>query len=136
MKKTITMLVLTVAMLSLVSCDKNKPKDLFSSLIGEWELTDYSSTKSIAIGEEDVAVYLVFISTEYADSFIIRQSIGGGYVRTFLGTWVLSGTTLTGKYEDGTEWGNTYDISITDDNTLVMKTVAKGDETCTYRRTQ
>lgn len=133
MKRTIV-LALTSLLLLFSGCKKEEPKDLTSQLIGDWELVGYDApTKSITIGEEEVVVYISFFLLENYE-FSLRQELGQGYLKTFAGTWSLIGNTLSGEYDDGTAWGNTYTIEIIEDNTLIMTT--DSEEKYTYSRVQ
>jgi hypothetical protein len=132
--KRISSIALFLAILFLFSGCKKENESLLTQLIGDWELTEYEvSTKSITIGEETINVNISFVMEEYG--FYLRQSIGEGFIKTFYGSWTLSGNTLTGKYSDDTSWGNIYTIDIVDNNKLIMVTEDKS-ETYSYTRVQ
>ncbi|MCI2122136.1 MAG: lipocalin family protein [Bacteroidales bacterium] len=131
--KKISVLFLFVVAVMLSGCKKATNDDLYSLLIGEWELVDYS-TKSVTIGEEQVSVFIAFIGGTTTNEFSLRQNIGDGYLNTFTGTWTLSDNMLSGVYSDGTAWGNTYVVSMTDDDTMIMETTVGTAEKYTYKR--
>ena len=120
MKKVLLFLFVTM-FLVLAACEKKSKIDLSSSIIGDWELVDFEpSTKSIIIGDQQVTVFLSLVAED--NMFYLRQNIGEGHLQTFYGKWSLSGKILTGEYYDKTPWGESYTVSMTDENTLVLTT--------------
>ena len=100
-------------------------------ITGEWKLADLTLTKSVQIGSEAVDVYISFASNK---SFDLWQFLGAGRYEHFSGTWELSGNSLTGKYSDGTTWGNIYDVSVSG-NELTMVATKNSSDIYKYTRT-
>jgi hypothetical protein len=73
------------------------------SLIGEWSLSSWA-------GSADAApkVYIVFNEDQTFDMY--QQSYSVIWFR-YDGTWSLNGTTLSGKYSDGTPWNCDYTVA-------------------------
>lgn len=122
-------LVLAIAVAS-VSCGS---KDEAVSVAGEWELMDMElNTKSAQIGSEKVEVYISFTED---GQFALYQMLGAGRFEKYSGTYTLSGKSLTGKYSDGSPWGNTYDVSVSGTTLTMTATVGSTDvyvyEKCT-----
>lgn len=131
--KKIAILAMACLLMLTAGCKKDQPKDLTGLLLGEWELTGYEPvSKSITIGEETVSVSLFFFQDE-KNGFVIMQSVGGGYIKQFSGTWTLTNNVLTGVYSDNTPWGASYNIDIVEENTLTMAT-SDNTEVYTYKR--
>ena len=130
MKKVI-LITLVVFSFFFSACEKDKV-DLYSSIIGDWELVNFEpSSKSIIIGDQQVTVFLSLVAED--NMFYLRQNIGEGHLQTFYGKWTLSGKTLSGEYYDKTPWGESYTVSMTDENTLVL-TTSEASEAYTYIR--
>lgn len=100
-------------------------------ITGEWRLTDLTLTKSVQIGNEAVDIYISFNADK---SFGLWQFLGAGRYEHFTGSWELSEDSLTGKYSDGSSWGNVYKVSVTD-NTLTMTATENSSDIYTYTRT-
>lgn len=100
-------------------------------ITGEWRLTDLTLTKSVQIGSEEVDIYISFAADK---KFDLWQFLGAGRYEHFSGTWELSGDNLTGKYSDGTAWGNVYKVSVSD-NVLTMEATQESSDIYKYTRT-
>ncbi len=100
-------------------------------ITGEWKLTDLTLTKSVQIGSEEVDIYISFAADK---NFDLWQFLGAGRYEHFSGTWELAGETLTGKYSDGTTWGNIYKVSVSD-NVLTMEATQNSSDIYKYTRT-
>ena len=112
-------------MAAAVSCGKKAEKPM--DITGEWNLTRVE-TKATTIGDQSVDVYVSFATDK---SFEIYQMLGTGRYRKFSGTWTLTDKTLSGKYSDGSQWGSTYEVEITDD---VMTLSSASGEVSTYKK--
>lgn len=115
-------------MLFLVSCGGGKkgPEKKDLDITGIWQLTSVSTKASV--GNVQVDVYIEFA----ASSFTIYQKIGEGRYKHFTGTYVLEGTSLSGKYSDNKPWGAVYDVT-RDGETLVLGPQG-GTEKDTYKK--
>jgi hypothetical protein len=134
--KKISIIALLALTLMLSGCTKTTKKDLYSQIIGEWELVGYS-TKSVTVGDQKVSVSVSFSSYQTTNAFVMYQTVGDSYIKQYSGTWDLTDNVLSGKYSDGTAWGNTYSVSISDDgNTLIMETTVGTAELYTYKRVE
>lgn len=117
-------------MLLICGCSGSK-SSAPADITGEWKLTDLTLTKSVQVGSEAVDVYISFASNK---SFDLWQFLGAGRYEHFSGTWELSGNSLTGKYSDGTTWGNIYDVSVSG-NELTMVATKNSSDIYKYTRT-
>lgn len=117
-------------MLALCSCKETK-KQAPLDISGEWQLTDMIQTKAIHIGSETVDVYMLFSVDK---TFDMWQFLGAGRYQHYSGTWELSGDVLTGKYSDGSVWGNVYKVSLSD-NVLTMEATQNSTDIYKYTRT-
>jgi len=115
-----------IGLLCLVSCQKSE--DPSYSVVGTWELVSVE-TKSAKVGSVTVDVILTL---EEDNTFTIEQSIGEGRSSEFSGTYTYSGGVLSGKYSDGTVWGDKYTVEVT--QTTMSLTSSSGQETDTYKR--
>lgn len=114
MKKFISIAISMVALLSFVACNKENggggtpdPTPDTVDVTGCWELARVE-TKSATVGSETVDVYIQFQS----GSFELYQRIGDSPRYTkFTGTYSLDGTRLGGKYDNGTAWATSYEVS-------------------------
>lgn len=117
-------------MLLICGCSGSK-SSAPADITGEWKLTDLTLTKSVQVGSEAVDVYISFASNK---SFDLWQFLGAGRYEHFSGTWELSENSLTGKYSDGTTWGNIYDVSVSG-NELTMVATKNSSDIYKYTRT-
>ena len=104
---------------------ENQPLDI----TGTWELTGIEVTKSAQLGDETIEVVITFNADK---TFTLSQIIGDGRAKDFSGTWALTETTLTGKYENGKAWGSSYQVSI--ENAVLTMIPESGAEKYTYRK--
>ena len=132
MKRFISMLLIGASFI-LAGCGngngdggkENQPLDI----TGTWELTGIEVTKSAQLGDETIEVVITFNADK---TFTLSQIIGDGRAKDFSGTWALTETTLTGKYENGKAWGSSYQVSI---ETAVLPMIPEsGAEKYAYRK--
>lgn len=119
-------LYVILALICTAAC--NEPATETLDVTGQWELTDLT-TRSIQIGDQTIEVYM---DLKEDNTFQLWQKIGEGRHRNYKGTWQLTGTTLTGKYSDGKEWGTAYEVSI-ENGDLLMTESKTGTETYRYK---
>ncbi len=125
MKKII---VAAVALLMAVACgEDNKEKVL--NVVGDWNITGIS-TKAAQIGGVQVDIWLALKSDK---TFALYQKVGSGRYASYEGTYALAGTVLTGKYSDGKSWGTEYEVTMEDNDTVLILAGASG-ETDTFRK--
>ncbi len=125
LKNMIAALAVLVAFAACGGDKDEKPLDI----TGEWNLVDVQ-TKSATLGDQTVDVYISFSVDK---SFTMYQMIGTGRYRKYSGTWILSGTTLTGKYSDGKQWGSSYEVELSSSDTRLTLTSDSG-EVDTYQK--
>ena len=104
MKKLLYILIAAVC--ALTSCKKEMT--LEEKLAGDWHCTAASI---------DAELYVSFAADK---TFSLYQQIGEGAFRVYNGTWSLSGSTLSGQYNDGTSWATSYEVVSTDEDTLTL----------------
>ena len=112
MKKTI-FYIFTAALCLLTACEKEPT--MAEKLIGDWHCTAAST---------DAEIYVTFRAEK---TFTLYQQIGEGAFRVYNGTYVLSagtgegaGYVLSGKYNDGTPWGTSYELKSEDGNRFTL----------------
>lgn len=120
-----------IVLLSVIVLTGCREKDKPVSIIGDWCLTDLTLTRSVIIGSEEVEVYIRFKDD---GSFDLWQYLGAGRFHKFTGTWSLTENILTGKYSDGSEWGNIYDVDCKDDE-LILTATDNSSDIYVYTRT-
>ena len=103
-----------------IPTEPEKPEmTLEEKLVGDWHCTATSA---------DAEIYVTFTAEK---TFTLYQLVGEGAYRVYNGTWSLDGTKLSGKYNDDTEWGSSYDV--TSENADSM-TLTAGDVVEKYDR--
>ena len=119
MKRIFYLFVLVAAGL-LVSCEKS-PK-LEEGIVAEWQLMDMTGCS----GDLLPSVYIDFRADK---SFEIYQKVGDVMrYKKYTGEYTLSGTTLTGEYSDGEDWGCTYKASFEADGAILVLTALETDK--------
>lgn len=103
-----------------------KEETLAEKITGEWHCV---------VSDIDADIYLALVSD---NTFELYQKVGEGSHRLYRGVWSVNETTktLSGKYNDGTEWGSSYETSVSEDKnsmTLVPKAATTKEEHI-YRR--
>lgn len=91
-------------------------------ICGEWHST------SLAISDSDI-----YLSLTKDCSFALYQKIGEGGYRLFNGIWNIEGTLLTGRYNDGEDWGSSYNVVLKDE-TLTLTSDNDAAEVSTFIR--
>lgn len=123
------MLCLTLALCLMTSCHEREEEEVLD-ITGSWTLVDLYEvgTRAVSIGSYDIDVTLVLTAgtTLMEGTFDLSQTVGEGRARTFTGTWTLVETTLSGNYSDGTPWGSSYEVSLSDDKSQLTLT-SKGE---------
>ena len=123
------MLCLTLALCLTTSCHEREEEEVLD-ITGSWTLVDLyeAGTRAVSIGSYDIDVTLVLTAgtTLTEGTFDLSQTVGEGRARTFSGTWTLVETTLSGNYSDGTPWGLSYEVSLSDDKSQLTLT-SKGE---------
>ena len=105
MKKTLYV-ILAAALCMLTSCKKEMT--LAEKLVGDWNCHATSV---------DAEIYVTFTSE---GTFALYQQIGEGAFRLYNGTYTLTGSVLSGQYNDGASWGTSYEVSATGTDTLTL----------------
>ena len=127
-RKMKRILYIIAAALMVISCGDKKnggnttELTLEQKLYGEWH-----STK-LAI---DADIYISFMEN---GKFEMYQQIGEGRHRHYSGEWELDGTTLSGIYSSGDDWGSGYQVSFSGDNTMSLKALNGSEEVMKYYR--
>ena len=114
------------ALMLMVSCGEKGGKQpeltLEQKLCTEW----HSTTLSL-----DADIYLSF---EENNTFELYQKIVEGAYRLYRGTWNLEEDILTGKYNDGEDWGSAYQVTLNGDSMTLTSKDESALETV-YKRT-
>lgn len=127
MKRIVFALIAAVLLASGCGDGKKGPADI----VGDWELTGAElTTKSIQIGTEKIEVFISFMS---GNRFEMYQKLGAGRFYKYSGTYSLAGNLLSGKYDDGKSWGNTYEVSVSG-TTLTMTATQGSSDVYTYTK--
>lgn len=122
------MIVALAALVALTACGGNKD-DMPVDITGDWNLVNVQ-TKAAILGGQAVDVYISFSGDK---TFIMYQMIGAGRYRKYSGVWTLTGSTLSGKYSDGKQWGSSYEVELTSSNSQLTLTSESG-EVDTYKK--
>lgn len=111
--KKILLYICAAALYLLTSCEKELT--MAEKLVGDWHCTSTST---------DAEIYVTFTPEK---TFVLYQQIGEGAFRVYNGTYVLSagtgegaGYVLSGKYNDGTPWGTSYELKSEDGNRFTL----------------
>ncbi len=101
-------------------------KKLAELIPGEWhcEAADMSAD-----------IYVDFASD---GNFELYQMVGEGSYRLYRGTWSVDEDKkmLTGKYNDGEEWGSGYSVSLSEDEKSMTLESTEGAVKNSYTRTE
>ena len=87
-------------------------------LMGDWHLSRFCNT------EPEVELYIHF-GIDYSFTIYQRTSMAG--YQLFKGTYTVEGTNVSGRYNDGVEWADSYTFSLDEESNLVLQSVNGGD---------
>lgn len=104
MKKALYIILAAICMFT--SCKKEMT--LAEKIVGDW----HCQATSV-----DAEIYVTFTAE---GTFALYQKIGEGAFRLYNGTYTLAGTVLSGKYNDGSAWGASYEVTSSDSDTLTL----------------
>ena len=104
-------------------------EDKVIDITGTWELTGIEITKAAQLGDQTIEVVITFNADK---TFSLSQVLGNGRAQEFSGTWALTESTLTGKYENGKSWGSSYQVSV--ENAVLTMIPETEAEIYTYRK--
>ena len=90
----------------LIACDG--PITIEENIEGDWHCTATSA---------EAEIYVTFTAEK---TFTLYQLIGEGSYRAYNGTWSLNGTELSGKYNDGTDWGTSYNVTSNNEDSITL----------------
>ena len=85
--------------------------------------------KAAQLGDQTIEVVITFNADK---TFSLSQVLGNGRAQEFSGTWALTESTLTGKYENGKSWGSSYQVSV--ENAVLTMIPETEAEIYTYRK--
>lgn len=93
-------------------------KKLAEKIVGEWHCT---------FSDMDADIYVSFAD---GSAFELYQKVGEGSYRLYRGTWNIDeeASVLNGKYNDGTEWGSSYTIAMSEDEKSMTMSPKKASE--------
>ena len=86
--------------------------------MGDWHLSRFCNT------EPEVELYIHF-GIDYSFTIYQRTSMAG--YQLFKGTYTVEGTNVSGRYNDGVEWADSYTFSLDEESNLVLQSVNGGD---------
>ena len=111
MKKLLYILTATACLLA--ACEK--VETMAEKMVGDWHCQSTST---------DAEIYVTFTAER---TFTLYQQIGEGAFRVYNGTYELAGDsaegaayTLTGRYNDGSSWGASYELNCEDRNAFTL----------------
>lgn len=130
MKRLISMLLIGASLI-LAGCGEQGggKEDKVIDITGTWELTGIEITKAAQLGDQTIEVVITFNADK---TFSLSQVLGNGRAQEFSGTWALTESTLTGKYENGKSWGSSYQVSV--ENAVLTMIPETEAEIYTYRK--
>lgn len=116
MKRILNILTSIIILGLAVSCEKAPNVEV--GVVGEWQLTEMT-------GYEASTIPTVYVEFTTEKTFVIYQKVGDVQrFRKYNGTYVVTGTILTGEYSDGDTWGSAYRVALeADGGVLVMTAV-------------
>ena len=132
-RAVVSLVLFGAVMLSAGGCKKPVEPLRQVQIEGEWKLESFSGV-SVAETGMDVDVYIKFTGSASGGRFELFQKLGGGHWSGFDGTWSLRGSTLSGKYSDGSSWGSDYSVE-SEDGRLTMTSLSTDSDThdvCRY----
>lgn len=109
--------------LALIGCTKsggngNEDIKYDGSVIGTWHMVSWSNTEAGAD---------IYLSLENDGTFTLYQRYTTPYYQKLEGTFSYTGTLLSGTYDDGVAWSDSYNVSFNADNTM-MTMVRSSDQ--------
>ena len=114
MKRFINIFIAALVLGLFVSCEK--APSLSEGIVAEWslaEMTDYEAA-------DLPSIYIEFTADL---NFVIYQKIGNAArYRKYTGTYAVEGSTLSGKYSDGENWGSAYKTVFEADGDILVMT--------------
>lgn len=128
MKRIKAVILLTITVVALWSCDKDKKPET-PLVVGEWRLENYFGQNA----SEGVPVE-VYVGFSADMTFVVYQRLGGGHYESFSGKYTFSDGVISGIYEDGNPWGGSYGCSV-DGDRLTLSLVGVDGIQSIYLRT-
>ena len=126
MKNIIRIMILAAALCAAASC--KKAPETSTAIVAEWHLVEMT-------GVEHSALPQVYIEFKADYSFELYQKVGQGRFRKYDGTYAVAETIVTGKYNDGEDWGSGYVASFEGDGEILVMTAENGSgEVCKYEK--
>ncbi len=119
-------------MVSAIACKKDGGDPAMVDMSGEWKLSTLNGTGTDSMfGGEGLDIYLYFGSDGSFETFERLQD--SEMYAHYSGTYSISGYTASGTYSDGTSWGASYTVSLSEDGATL--TMTAGSEECVYAKT-
>ena len=126
MKKIIRIMILTAALCAAVSC--KKAPETSTAIVAEWHLIEMTGVETSALPQ----IYIDF-KADY--TFELYQKVGQGRFRKYDGIYAIAETVVTGKYDDGEDWGSGYEASFEAEGEILVMTANNGSgEVCKYEK--
>ena len=124
MKDMKKILVFISAILLFAACGKSNPD---VNVEGSWHLTEISSLKG-----DVVDVWISFTGNEFS---IWQKGPAEDRYSKFNGQFSVNGDKISGKYTDGSSWGDTYKAEKSGDGKTLTLTAGSG-EVSTYTKAE
>lgn len=126
MKKIIRIMILAAALCAAVSC--KKAPETSTAIVAEWHLVEMTGVEASSLPQ-------VYIDFKADFTFELYQKVGQGRFRKYDGTYAVAEETVTGKYDDGENWGSGYTASFEADGEILVMTADNGSgEICKYEK--
>ena len=115
MKRFVNIFVAAALVLGLAaSCEK--APSLTEGIVAEWQLTEMTDYEASALP----SIYIEFTADL---NFVIYQKVGDvPRYRKYDGTYAIDGSSISGKYSDGEDWGSSYRAAFEADGDVLVMT--------------
>lgn len=114
MKRFINIFIAALVLGLFVSCEK--APSLSEGIVAEWQLTEMTDYEASALP----SIYIEFTADL---NFVIYQKVGEvARYRKYDGTYAIDGSTISGKYSDGEDWGSSYRAAFEADGDVLVMT--------------
>ncbi len=95
--------------------EPEKPKTMTEKMAGEWHCSPTDMKADI------------YVSFAADGKFELYQQITEGAYRLYRGTWNVADEeqkVITGKYNDGEDWGSSYVVTVSDENSMTLEPIS------------
>ncbi len=104
------------------------PEIVVDDIVGQWRLFSWNGA------EVDTKLFDVYVKFDAAGTMMLYQHVADFGYKQLSGSFVIKGAALSGSYEGGIAWSNSYTVAVSDDKSTMKMQAIENSDICIYKK--